>query len=113
STAFTNVGIAPAVQVSVTDGNGSVITGASNSIMLQITSASGTVNAALAGTATQSAVAGVATFNGLAIDRSGTGYTLTAIATGVATAGSSAFDIKGVPTKLALTTPPSASAQNR
>jgi uncharacterized protein YjdB len=47
----------------------------------------------LSGTLTEATVNGLATFTGLAIDRSGTGYTLTASATGLTGATSDAFNI--------------------
>ncbi len=47
----------------------------------------------LSGTTTKNAVAGVATFSDLSINQAGTGYTLTASATGVADATSNAFNI--------------------
>src|SRR5207247_9345195 len=49
--------------------------------------------AALSGTTTAAAVAGVATFGDLSLNRAGTGYTLTAAATGVASGTSAAFDV--------------------
>lgn len=54
----------------------------------------------LSGTLTQTAVAGVATFNDLSINAVGTGYTLVASATGITGGTSSPFNItgSGVPT---------------
>src|SRR5207247_8793831 len=63
---------------------------------------------ALAGTATHAAVGGVATFAGLSIDKVGTGYTLTASATGPATGTSAAFNITaGTATQLVFSVQPS------
>jgi len=59
------------------------------------------------GTATVAAVAGVASFANLSIDKSGTGYTLTASATGSAAATSGAFNITpGTATQLVYTVQP-------
>ena len=59
------------------------------------------------GTATVNAVAGVATFSGLQITKSGTGYSLAASSTGLTGASTNNFDITaGVATKLAFTTQP-------
>ena len=49
----------------------------------------------LSGTLTVAAVAGVATFNNLSIDRPGAGYTLTAAGAGLTGATSSPFNING------------------
>jgi hypothetical protein len=51
----------------------------------------------LSGTRTVGAVAGVATFSTLSIDASGTGYTLTATASGLTGDISTAFDIAAAP----------------
>lgn len=67
-----------------------------------ITSGSGTAGAALAGTATVSAVAGIADFSGLNIVKAGSGYRLTASAAG-SPADSDAFTISAyVATELAI-----------
>src|SRR5207244_48334 len=59
---------------------------------------------ALSGTLTVAATAGIATFSNLSIDKSGTGYTLTAAATGVSGQASTAFNIRpGAATHLAFT----------
>jgi len=58
-----------------------------------ITGGTGTAGATLSGTKTVAAVAGVATFSTLNIDRSGTGYTLTFTASGVTDIVSAAFTI--------------------
>jgi len=103
----TNAGapINPAVQVAIEDVNGSVVTGATNSVTIAVGTnpSSGT----LSGTLTASAVGGVATFSNLSINNAGTGYTLTASSTGLTGTTSAAFSILAVPTKLAFTTQPS------
>ena len=97
--------INPAVQVSVEDSQGNIVTTATN----QITVAIGTNPSAgtLSGTAQLNAVAGVATFPTLSINKTGTGYTLTANAATLAGATSSAFNITaGAAAKLAFTAEP-------
>src|SRR5207249_670959 len=61
----------------------------------------------LSGTTTVAAVNGVATFGDLTVSQTGTGYWLTASATGLARAASSAFDVTaGAATQLAFSTEP-------
>src|SRR5262249_10278914 len=61
----------------------------------------------LSGTATLNAVAGVATFSTLSIDKAGTGYTLAASSAGLSGATSSTFNITvGSAAQLAFTTAP-------
>ena len=67
--------ITPAVQVQVADSGGNVISGASVKVAL----AGGTTGATLSGTLTQKTNAqGIASFGDLSVDKSGSGYTLTA-----------------------------------
>src|SRR5437773_1237297 len=99
----------PAVQVAVQDAQGNTVTTATTSITLAIGTnpASGT----LAGTPTVAAVNGVATFAKLSITNAGTSYTLTASATGLTGATSSAFNIGvGAAAKLVFTVQPSNTA---
>jgi len=108
SDAVSGSAIAPAVRVAVQDAQGNVATGASVSITLAITGGTGTAGAVLGGSATQAAVNGVATFNNLSVDKAGTGYTLTATASGLSPAVSSGFDIAvGAAVKLAFSMQPS------
>jgi hypothetical protein len=98
--------IAPAVVVSVEDAQGNVVLTAVN----QITIAIGTnpSSGALSGTLQLNAVAGVATFSTLSINKVGNGYTLTATATALTTATSSAFNVTaGVASKLVFSVQPS------
>ena len=61
----------------------------------------------LAGTKTKAAVAGVATFSDLSINKIGRGYTLTATSAGLTSATSVVFDIRaGTATKLIVETAP-------
>jgi hypothetical protein len=83
--------ITPAVQVQVQDASGNPVTTATN----PITVAFGTnpTGAALGGTTTVNAINGTATFSTLTVDRPGTGYTLTALSSGLTTATSTAFSV--------------------
>jgi alpha-tubulin suppressor-like RCC1 family protein len=83
--------LSPAVQVEIQDAQGSVLTGATNSVTLAIgTNPSG---GTLSGTTTVDAVNGVATFSTLRIDKPGSGYTLVASAGGLTGTTSLAFEI--------------------
>src|SRR5439155_18724727 len=67
--------ISPAVTVRIVDQFGNTTTSTDSvTVAIGTNPSSGT----LSGTATVAAVAGVATFSGLSIDKTGTGYTLTA-----------------------------------
>src|SRR5205807_6722706 len=81
--------ITPAVQVTAEDAAGRVATGFTGNVTVAIgTNPSG---GTLGGTKTVAAVAGVATFGDLSVDQAGTGYTLTAAATGLTTPTSATF----------------------
>ena len=77
------------IKVQVRDASGNLVTTATNTITLSIGTnpSSGT----LSGTLARAAVAGVATFNDISIDKVGTGYTLDAAASGLSSAGSAAW----------------------
>ena len=91
STAVAGVSIAPAVKVEVEDAIGNRVTSATTSVTLAILDnpSGGT----LSGAATVSAVAGVASFSTLSINKSGTGYSLAASASGLTGDVSGDFDI--------------------
>ena len=91
STAVSLVAISPAVLVQVQDAAGNVVTSSTASVTMSIGTNAG--GGSLSGTPTVSAVAGVATFSNLRLDKVGTGYTLTAASSGLASATSSAFNI--------------------
>jgi trimeric autotransporter adhesin len=98
--------IVPAVTVQVLDSNGVVDTSSAASVTVAI--GTNPVGGTLSGTLTQSAVNGVATFSNLALNRAGTGYTLTATSGSLTTATSSAFNVTGgAATHLVYTTVPS------
>ena len=88
----------PAIQVQIQDAAGNPVTGANNAITLA-SSVAGTLN----GNNVRGAVAGTATFGGLSIDAAGTGYTLTALASGLTSATSDPFDILPASTKVDIT----------
>lgn len=89
--AVAGVALSPAVRVEIRDAAGSVITGATDAVTLALGANPG--GAALTGTATVAAVSGVATFNDLSLDKSGTGYTLVASAPPLAATTSAAFAV--------------------
>jgi len=94
------------IAVTVEDAAGNVVTSSTASITIAIGNNAGP-GGVLSGTATVSAVSGVATFPGLNINLPGTGYTLTAAASSLTGATSSAFNITGsTATQLAFTTEP-------
>lgn len=84
------VGIAPSVQVAIVDAYGNV-TPSTASVTLAVGTNPG--GGTISGTLTVAAVAGVATFPGVSIDKAGVGYTLAASSAGLAGAASAAFAI--------------------
>jgi hypothetical protein len=87
-----NATINPPIVVTAFDQFGNVATGYTTSVTLSITSGTGTGGAALNGTNTVAAIAGVATFSGMSIDTAGSQYSLDA-SDGSLTTTSSLFDI--------------------
>jgi uncharacterized repeat protein (TIGR01451 family) len=83
--------ITPAVSVRAEDASGNLATAFNGNVSIAI----GTNPAAgtLSGTTTVAAVGGVATFSNLQIDRAGSGYTLVASSSGLASATSNPFTI--------------------
>ncbi|MGH6690414.1 MAG: beta strand repeat-containing protein, partial [Gammaproteobacteria bacterium] len=105
STTVAGATISPAIQVAIQDQFGNTVPGADNSSTVAIGSGPG--GATLDGTTTKAGVGGFATFDDLTINRSGTGYTLTASATGLTGATSGPFNINpGPASRLAFTTQP-------
>lgn len=93
--------------VTIVDAGGNVAAGTNAQISLAV--AGGTAGATLTclGGLTQAAVQGVAAFSGCAIDKAGSGYTLSAAAPGLPTAASGVFAITaGTPTHLAFLAEP-------
>jgi len=91
STAVAGVAIAPAVVVTAYDPFGNIATGFAGTVTAAIGANPG--SGTLAGTASQSASAGVATFVDLSINKAGVGYTLVASSSALTPATSAAFDI--------------------
>src|SRR5439155_19302 len=105
-TTVANRQITPAVKVRALDAFGNVATGFTGAVAVALGSNPG--SATLSGTTPVAAVAGVATFVDLSVNKTGTGYPLTGSASGFAPVASSAFDITpGTATQLAFTQQPS------
>jgi hypothetical protein len=94
-TTTAGVAITPAVKVTARDAIGNPATSFTGNITVAI--GTNPVGGSLSGTKTVAAVAGVATFSDLRIDRNGTGYTLTAASTGLTGATSNTFNINTAP----------------
>ena len=93
------------VVVTIQDAGNNTVTSATDNVTLAIGANPG--SGSLSGTLTVAAVNGVATFSGLSIDKIGTGYTLTANASGLTGATSNTFNITlGTASQLAFTTQP-------
>src|SRR6266566_3448409 len=98
--------ITPAVKVRALDAFGNLATGFTDAVGIALGNNPG--GATLSGTTPVAAVAGVASFFDLSLNRTGTGYTLTASANAFAPVFSTAFDITpGTATQLAFTVQPS------
>ena len=97
--------IAPAFQVAIQDQWGNTVTTSSAQVALSLANNPG--GASLSGTLAKAAVAGVATFSDISLNKVGTGYTFRATSTGLTLATSSAFNIViGPAAKLAFTGQP-------
>src|SRR2546422_10615613 len=108
STTTAGAAISPPVQLTAQDGLGNTVTGFTGNVTLATTPGTGRSGAGPSGTTTTAAVAGVAPFSAIDIDKSGTGYRLSATATGLAGTTSSSFTITaGSAAQLGFTTQPS------
>jgi hypothetical protein len=93
-------------QVAVEDAQGNVVNTSTAAITVSIFS--NPTGGVLSGTATLNAVNGLATFGGLGISKSGTGYKLVASATSLEVAYSNSFNMTaGVPAKISVSGPAS------
>src|SRR5439155_68392 len=81
STTVAGAAISPAVQVSALDAAGNPVPSFTGSVTVALATNPG--GATLGGTTTVAAANGVATFSPLTLDKTGTGYALTATATGL------------------------------
>lgn len=88
------------------DATGVIVTGFTGPVTLAIKAGTGASGAALVGTATVTAINGVATFSGLSINRPGSGYVLTASSGDLTLADSGAFTVAVVPTHLVFNQQP-------
>jgi len=105
STTVANHQISPAVKVRALDAFGNVATGFTGAVAIALGSNPG--GSTLSGTTPVAAVGGVASFGDLSLNRTATGYTLTASGGGLGPVTSSAFDITpGTATRLAFTQQP-------
>lgn len=100
--ASTPVGASFVATVSVEDSGGSVVTGDSSAVTVELTAPGG---ATLGGTTTLNAVSGVAAFNGLTVDTAGT-YTLTATDGGLTSTQSMSFTISKADQTITFTSSP-------
>jgi len=103
SNAVVSTTLSPAVTVLVQDSQGNTVTSSTATVTLAIGTNPG--GGTLAGTTSQAAVAGVATFSTLSINAAGTGYTLTAASAGLTSATSAAFNITSAAAGLVYTNP--------
>src|SRR5207247_2079182 len=83
--------ITPAVQVTALDGQGNTATGFTGNVTVALGANPG--SGTLSGTTTVAAVAGVATFPGVSINKVETGYTLTANSASLSGTTSTPFNI--------------------
>ncbi|MEO8294602.1 MAG: Ig-like domain repeat protein [Gemmatimonadota bacterium] len=101
SAAVVAASISPAVQVEITDAAGNRVVTANDQVTLVIGANPG--GAMLSGGGPVTAVSGVATFSNLKLDKVGTSYTLTALASGLVSATSTSFDITNASTTTVIT----------
>ncbi len=109
TTAQAGVSIAPPVTVQLEDANNNVVTtgtGSTASVGIAILTNPG--SGTLSGTTPVNAVAGVATFSDLSVNKTGTGYTLQATSSGLTSVTSNGFNITpAVASKLVFGVQPS------
>ena len=89
------------VQVQIQDDQGNVISTGTNTITLALSSNS--ANASVIGVPTVDAVAGLATFDVIGVDKAAQGLTLTATSPGLASATSTALNVADYPWQLVTT----------
>jgi subtilisin family serine protease len=93
TSAFQGSAIVPAVVVTARDAYGNGASAFTGPVAIAIAIGTNPSNGSLSGTLSRTAVAGVATFNDLAIDSAGAGYTLAATASGLTPATSAPFQV--------------------
>ncbi|NNG16778.1 MAG: hypothetical protein HKM89_09870, partial [Gemmatimonadales bacterium] len=105
TTAAAGAPITPPVRVAVVDGFGNAVTSSSVPIDIQIASNPG--GSTLSGTTRVDAIQGIATFSDLSLNKTGSGYTLRASSSGLASSTSQGFTIvPGQPIRLDFTVQP-------
>jgi hypothetical protein len=97
------LGVQPVVEIH--DAQNAKVGNAVNSVTIAIKSGTGAEGALLSGVLTVTAVAGTATFSGLAIDKAAVGYKVVVTSSGLASDESNAFTMNG-PKDLIFTTQP-------
>src|SRR5438046_2852009 len=106
TTATAGTALAPSLRVTALDAAENLVPTFTGNVTVAFGGTSGE-GSTLGGTTTVAAVNGVATFGDLTVSQTGTGYWLTASATGLARAASSAFDVTaGAATQLVFSTEP-------
>jgi hypothetical protein len=85
--------ISPPIRVEIRNNAGQVVTNSTLPVTMSITPNTGTPGAALSGQLVVNAENGIATFNNLRINQTGTGYTLTASAPGLTSVTTVPFDV--------------------
>src|SRR5437016_3450801 len=106
TTATAGTALAPSLRVTALDAAENLVPSFTGNVTVAFGGTSGE-GSTLGGTTTVAAVNGVATFGDLTVSQTGTGYWLTASATGLARAASSAFDVTaGAATQLVFSTEP-------
>jgi hypothetical protein len=91
--------ISPAVQVTIEDGSGNVVSSATDPVTIAIGTNPG--GGTLSGTLTVAAAGGVATFSDLSINKAGNGYTLAATSGSLSPATSGGFNVTaGIATQI-------------
>jgi YVTN family beta-propeller protein len=103
TSAVSGAPISPALQVALQDAAGNTATSDSRPVSVAFAAGTGPSGATLGGTRTVNAVAGVATFSTLTIDKAGSGFALTATASSVSDATSSTFIVTaGAPATITI-----------
>lgn len=103
--AVAGAAINPAIEVELRDASGTVVAGARDAVTITLDNNPG--GATIMGSTTVSAIDGVASFSGIALDKSGEGYSLTAATGALTSATSTDFAVgPGTASRLAFLTQP-------
>ncbi|HWP38546.1 MAG TPA: invasin domain 3-containing protein, partial [Gemmatimonadales bacterium] len=105
--------ISPAITVAIRDAGGNLVNTAEDSVFIALGADPSSGTATLSGTRRVKAASGIATFNNLSINRSGTGYTLIVTSGSLTPDTTAAFNITaGTKFRLAFTVPPGNTISN-